>query len=684
MEMNLMNFNYKKHSNRIFLFYVSIPLLIALVLYFLLPTLLNYPPESINNQFQREFDGVTYTQQYILLVFFILILSLIILFVRMRKISRCINKLNEPDISKKNTILLLENIRLLCLNTPYLLYYLEISIPLIILPLTFIMIKAYFLTIIKICIIYISFFTLGAVMSFVSSQSEFKKIMISLHNAYPNLTDEIEEKYYKTRKFGKSLYTKLVLQILPLTVIALVFTSLVGYTQSSKKTGDIYYNSYKYLLNDYLSFDFEKESDIEEALKKVSLLDSSHIYFILNENGDYITSNTSELQPFLIKYTIEKSQLYNGRTYDYFCLDVEGVATKLITGDNQTYFAGFIYDTSQPNLLAFILISDVVLLLIIFFTILYIALSLSKEINIVTHSLTEIAKNNEKKLNLNTTLAITSEDELKDLVIAFNRVQKMTRYNLEQIQDKQDLLMEKERLASLGQLIGGIAHNLKTPIMSIAGASEGLIDLVKEYDSSIDDPEVNSQDHHEIAGDMDEWIEKIKTHTSYMSDIITAVKGQAVTLNEEEQDTFSVEELVKRVNILMKHELQNALIDLNVQMNIDDSILLKGNVNSLVQIINNLISNAIQSYNGSRNQVIDLAISQKDENILISVKDYGCGMPEDVKKKLFKEMVTTKGKNGTGLGLFMSYSTIRGHFNGNITFESEVGKGSTFTIIFPI
>ena len=90
--------------------------------------------------------------------------------------------------------------------------------------------------------------------------------------------------------------------------------------------------------------------------------------------------------------------------------------------------------------------------------------------------------------------------------------------------------------------------------MSISGAAEGLTDLVKEYDSSIDDPEVNSQDHHDIAKDMFSWIEKIKEYTEYMSDIITAVKGQAVTLSETENVSFDLDELVKRVNILMKHE----------------------------------------------------------------------------------------------------------------------------------
>lgn len=256
--------------------------------------------------------------------------------------------------------------------------------------------------------------------------------------------------------------------------------------------------------------------------------------------------------------------------------------------------------------------------------------------------------------------------------------------DMETIKNNQDILMERERLASLGQLIGGIAHNLKTPIMSISGAAEGLTDLVKEYDSSIDDPEVNSQDHHDIAKDMGEWIVKIKEYTEYMSDIITAVKGQAVTLSETENISFDIDELVKRVDILMKHELKNALIYMNVQMNAPKSTKIHGDINSLVQVINNMISNAIQAYNGKTEQNIDLILNKVDSNLVISIKDYGCGLPQKVKEKLFKEMITTKGKNGTGLGLYMSYSTIKAHFNGNITFESEEGKGTTFNIILPL
>ena len=256
--------------------------------------------------------------------------------------------------------------------------------------------------------------------------------------------------------------------------------------------------------------------------------------------------------------------------------------------------------------------------------------------------------------------------------------------DMQTIQNNQQLLMERERLASLGQLIGGIAHNLKTPIMSISGAAEGLTDLVKEYDSSIGDPEVTNEDHHDIAKDMREWIEKIKTYTAYMSDVITTVKGQAVTLSEEQIVSFDIDELVKRVDILMKHELKNALVVLNVQMNTSSSTTLHGNIVSLVQVINNMISNSIQAYNGVPNKEINFIVDRDGNNIVLSIQDFAGGLPKEVEEKLFKEMITTKGKNGTGLGLFMSYSTIRAHFNGNITFETEQGKGTTFHIIIPV
>ncbi len=266
-------------------------------------------------------------------------------------------------------------------------------------------------------------------------------------------------------------------------------------------------------------------------------------------------------------------------------------------------------------------------------------------------------------------------------ILLFKDVSEYKR-NIEIIKRNQEILMEQERMASLGQMIGGIAHNLKTPIMSIAGGIEGLKDLVDEYDSSIDDAQVTAQDHHEIAKEMSVWLEKMKPYCSYMSDIISAVKGQAVQLNDSSTDKFTILELIKRIELLMKHELKKYHCSLITEFDIDMNTEIKGELNNLVQIFDNIIINAIQAYDGESGE-ISFIVSRKENTIEFSLRDHGRGIPQEVQKKLFKEMITTKGKNGTGLGLYMSYSTIKGRFGGNLWFTSAPGAGTTFYITIP-
>ena len=254
--------------------------------------------------------------------------------------------------------------------------------------------------------------------------------------------------------------------------------------------------------------------------------------------------------------------------------------------------------------------------------------------------------------------------------------------NLAAIEEKHAILMEQERLASLGQLIGGIAHNLKTPIMSISGAVEGLKDLVYEYEQSADDETVTAEDHREIAEEMRTWLKKIQPYCAYMSDIIDTVKGQAMSLSNTTMISFSVYELVKRIELLLKYELIRFNCTLNTEVKVNSSTELYGDINSLVQVFDNIIINAIQAYEG-KNGKIEFTIEESNDSILFTVKDYAKGIPHRVKDKLLKEMVTTKGTAGTGLGLYMSYSTIKGRFEGKMWFESTEGKGTTFYIQLP-
>ena len=86
----------------------------------------------------------------------------------------------------------------------------------------------------------------------------------------------------------------------------------------------------------------------------------------------------------------------------------------------------------------------------------------------------------------------------------------------------------------------------------------------------------------------------------------------------------------------------------------------------------------------NKEKILRLGWNKKENNIVISITDFAGGLPQEVRDRLFKEMVTTKGKNGTGLGLYMSYSNIKAHFGGDITYVTETGKGTTFNIIIPL
>ncbi|MBC8560029.1 histidine kinase N-terminal 7TM domain-containing protein [Fumia xinanensis] len=256
--------------------------------------------------------------------------------------------------------------------------------------------------------------------------------------------------------------------------------------------------------------------------------------------------------------------------------------------------------------------------------------------------------------------------------------------NMQKLQDSQLKMMERERLAFLGQMVGGLAHNLKTPIMSVAGSASAIENLVQECRESIGDLEVTPDDYREIYGEMNGWLQKVHDACSYMSDIISAVKGQASNMSESENAEFSIDETLKRVTLLLRHELLSSGCVLRVENHIDEEIYLNGDINNLVQVINNLVSNAIDAQKPQGKRDIVVGIGKDGASFTITVKDYGCGIPPEVRRKLFKQMITSKGTMGTGLGVFISDSVIRAKFDGTMWAEENPEGGSIFGIAIPL
>lgn len=663
--MKIKNLFYKRPSIRIAARYSATVSFVILLFAIIMPKLLNYGPESINTPFDIQMSYIAYWQQHLCIGLLLVLLTFITTGLSFKIVDKFYLS-NDPN--KYNDIKLIKKVRKKCFSLPYKIPIFEAMIPAVSALFVLILTGSHVsVMLVKILIAVFAFSIILAVLSFIFSKGIYNEVLTKTYKENLNIGLRINLKF------------KILLQVLPLLIFCTMILTFISFSFMVRSKEDVYFNVYDDLVTENFSENKTYTySEIYNRLDALKIFDDSHSKFIIKPDNSVTTLTGSEPSFFVQEYTKQIAQKYNGRTYDSYGVDTQGKTMKLKTADGD-YYIGIIYNIDYNNSLVY-LISYAIVLLIISTTILYIfSDSLSKDISEISDNFDRLCSNDFGK-----TLPVTTNDEIGDLINSFNLVQKYSKNQLDLIQSNQEILMEKERLATLGQMVGGIAHNLKTPIMSISGASEGLKDLIEEYYKSVGDSNVTVEDHHEIANDMKNWIEKINNYTEYMSDIITAVKGQAVTLSNQEVVSFTVNELVKRVQILMKHELKHSLIDLNINMNVDENLELNGDINSLVQVLNNLISNAIQAYNGAENEKIDFDLNMVNNNLVISITDYGNGIPEEIQEKLFKEMVTTKGKNGTGLGLFMSYSNIRAHFNGNMRFESQVGKGTTFEVILPV
>ncbi|MFC0262424.1 sensor histidine kinase [Fontibacter flavus] len=312
----------------------------------------------------------------------------------------------------------------------------------------------------------------------------------------------------------------------------------------------------------------------------------------------------------------------------------------------------------------------------------------------------------EENLELGRSLADTfsvAYDRYEDFT-KLEIAKKNVEITLKTLRNTQDQLVQQEKLASLGQLTAGIAHEIQNPLNFVNNFSEVSNELIEEIEEEwAKNPDERDEELvKEILADMRVNLDKINHHGKRADAIVKGMLAHSRTSNEEKVPT-DINALADEYLRLSFHGLRAKDKSFNADFKADfDPNLPEVNVISqdIGRVLLNLINNAFQAVDSQRKNfnssnpnedwekkyqpLVSVSTKNLVNKIEISVSDNGSGIPDEIKDKIFQPFFTTKPSGqGTGLGLSLSYDIIKLHA-GEISVNSEVGKGTTFTIHLPL
>jgi signal transduction histidine kinase len=221
------------------------------------------------------------------------------------------------------------------------------------------------------------------------------------------------------------------------------------------------------------------------------------------------------------------------------------------------------------------------------------------------------------------------------------------------------MLHRQDKLAAVGQLAAGVAHEIRNPLTSMKGYTEFL---------QLDETDENKQEYLEII------MEEINRVNEIVEEFLQLAKPQALTLEMK-----NLVPIIQNVVSLTEFEARKKNITLFSDCN-DEEIFVRCDENRLKQVILNFIKNGMEAMPDGG--FIKVMTEIKEDKVQISITDTGIGIPPEQLKRLGEPFFTTK-KSGNGLGLMISFKIIESHL-GNVFVESEVNKGTVFKIVLPI
>ncbi len=248
----------------------------------------------------------------------------------------------------------------------------------------------------------------------------------------------------------------------------------------------------------------------------------------------------------------------------------------------------------------------------------------------------------------------------------------------QELRQTQAQLVQSEKMAALGSLVAGIAHEINTPVGAICSMHDTLTRAVGKLKKEIAPDDGGDSKLQATIKVIEDASEVIQSGSSRVTTIVRRLRSFA-RLDEAEMKRVDIHEGLEDTLILVHHELK---YHVTVHRNYGDLPHVECYPARLNQVFLNLLVNARQAIEGDGD--ITITTSHRDDKVYIEIKDNGRGIPEEQVSKIFDPGFTTKGVGvGTGLGLSICYQIIQDH-KGEIIVGSKVGEGTTFTIVLPV
>lgn len=258
--------------------------------------------------------------------------------------------------------------------------------------------------------------------------------------------------------------------------------------------------------------------------------------------------------------------------------------------------------------------------------------------------------------------SIPITEDIGDSIEGMELVNSLNRM-LESLNTKQEQLIQSAKLAAIGKVTAGIAHEINNPLNNISLTAEVLLE---------DLPNLECDERLDMVRDILVQADRAREVVHHLLEFSRNRKSEVI-------QRIDLGKLVEESIILLKNQFRLGGITCRFAPP-DPKITVRGNANQLQQVLVNMMLNAVQAMETGGLLTVD--IREKGREALLAVTDTGCGIPEKVLAHIFDPFFTTKSE-GTGLGLSLSFAIIRAH-HGDIEVQSEQGKGTTFIIHLPI